>query len=51
MTDAYPPFGLGHPRTELRRQLVEAVLAGKKTSTAGPETEIVAVRFRVVETI
>jgi uncharacterized protein YhfF len=30
-----PPFGLGHPRTELRRQLVEAVLAGEKTATAG----------------
>jgi uncharacterized protein YhfF len=35
MTDAYPPFGLGYPRTELRRQLVEAVLAGEKTATAG----------------
>jgi len=31
----YPPFGLGHPRTELRRQLVAAVLAGEKTSTSG----------------
>ena len=30
-----PPFGLGHPRTELRRQLVAAVLAGEKTATAG----------------
>jgi uncharacterized protein YhfF len=29
------PFELGHPRTELRRKLVAAVLAGKKTSTAG----------------
>jgi uncharacterized protein YhfF len=35
MTDAYPPFELGHPRTELRRQLVDAVLAGDKTATAG----------------
>ena len=31
----YPPFGLGYPRTELRRQLVAAVLAGEKTATAG----------------
>jgi uncharacterized protein YhfF len=30
-----PPFELGHPRTELRRQLVEAVLRGEKTATAG----------------
>ena len=30
-----PPFELGYPRTELRRQLVAAVLAGAKTSTAG----------------
>jgi hypothetical protein len=30
-----PPFGLGWPRTELRRQLVEAVLRGEKTSTTG----------------
>jgi uncharacterized protein YhfF len=30
-----PPFELGHPRTELRRQLVAAVLAGEKTATAG----------------
>jgi uncharacterized protein YhfF len=35
MTDAYPPFELGHPRTELRRQLVDAVLRGEKTATAG----------------
>ena len=35
MSDAYPPLELGHPRTELRRQLVEAVLAGVKTATAG----------------
>ena len=31
----HPPFGLGHPRTELRRRLVAAVLAGEKTSTSG----------------
>ena len=30
-----PPFELGHPRTELRRQLVNAVLRGEKTATAG----------------
>ena len=30
-----PPFQLGHPRTELRPQLVEAVLRGEKTATAG----------------
>jgi uncharacterized protein YhfF len=30
-----PPFELGYPRTELRRRLVEAVLAGRKTATAG----------------
>jgi uncharacterized protein YhfF len=30
-----PPFELGHPRTELRRQLVTAVLSGEKTATAG----------------
>jgi uncharacterized protein YhfF len=29
------PFELGYPRTELRRQLVAAVLAGEKTATAG----------------
>jgi uncharacterized protein YhfF len=32
---ALPPFQLGHPRTELRRQLVEAALRGEKTATAG----------------
>ena len=32
---AYPPFGLARPRTELRRELVAAVLAGEKTATAG----------------
>ncbi len=35
MTTELPPLGLGYPRTELRRQLVEAVLAGEKTATAG----------------
>ena len=30
-----PDFGLGYPGTALRRQLVEAVLAGDKTATAG----------------
>jgi uncharacterized protein YhfF len=30
-----PPFELAHPRTELRRQLVDAVLRGEKTATAG----------------
>jgi uncharacterized protein YhfF len=30
-----PPFELGYARTELRRQLVDAVLTGAKTATAG----------------
>lgn len=30
-----PPFELGYARTELRRSLVDAVLAGHKTATAG----------------
>ena len=30
-----PPFELGRARTELRRQLVDAVLRGEKTATAG----------------
>ena len=34
MTDL-PPFELAHPRTELRRQLVDAVLRGEKIATAG----------------
>ena len=34
MTDLRP-FELGHPRTELRRELVDAVLRGEKTATAG----------------
>jgi uncharacterized protein YhfF len=29
-----PSFELGYPRTDLRRQLVEAVLRGEKTATA-----------------
>ena len=35
MTPDLGPFELGYPRTELRRQLVAAVLAGEKTATAG----------------
>jgi uncharacterized protein YhfF len=31
-----PEFGLGYPGRELRRVLVEAVLDGRKTATAGP---------------
>jgi uncharacterized protein YhfF len=38
----HPPFGLGYPRTELRRQLVDAVLAGEKTATAGLAEEYAA---------
>jgi uncharacterized protein YhfF len=30
-----PPFGLGYPRTDLRRNLVAAVLRGEKVGTAG----------------
>ena len=30
-----PDFELGYPRTDLRRRLVQAVLAGEKTATAG----------------
>jgi uncharacterized protein YhfF len=30
-----PPFQLGYARTELRRRLVDAVLRGEKTATAG----------------
>jgi uncharacterized protein YhfF len=30
-----PPLELGYARTELRRELVEAVLSGAKTATAG----------------
>lgn len=32
---SHPPFELGFARTELRRQLVAAVLSGEKTATAG----------------
>jgi uncharacterized protein YhfF len=35
MTDDLGPFELGYARTELRRQLVAAVLSGEKTATAG----------------
>lgn len=37
-----PPFELGYPRTELRRQLVAAVLAGEKTATSGLWSDFVA---------
>ena len=30
-----PEFGLGYPGTDLRRRLVDAVLRGEKTATAG----------------
>jgi uncharacterized protein YhfF len=30
-----PPFELGYVRTDLRRKLVDAVLRGEKTATAG----------------
>jgi uncharacterized protein YhfF len=33
--EGLPAFELGYPRTELRRQLVDAVLRGEKTATAG----------------
>ena len=32
---ALPPFELAHAHTELRRQLVDAVLRGEKIATAG----------------
>jgi uncharacterized protein YhfF len=35
VTAELPPFGLAYPHTELRRQLVDAVLAGEKTTTSG----------------
>jgi uncharacterized protein YhfF len=46
-----PEFGLGYPNTDLRRRLVEAVLTGEKTATAGlygedPPTKV-GERFRV----
>jgi uncharacterized protein YhfF len=34
-----PPFGLGYPRTELRRKLVDAVLRGDKIATTGLASE------------
>jgi len=34
MSDA-PPMELGYARTDLRRSLVDAVLTGEKTATAG----------------
>jgi uncharacterized protein YhfF len=37
-----PPFELGYPRTELRRQLVAAVHAGEKTATSGLWSEFMA---------
>jgi uncharacterized protein YhfF len=33
--DELPPFELGYARTDLRRKLVDAVLRGDKTATAG----------------
>ena len=35
MADQLPPFELGYARTALRRKLVDAVLRGDKTATAG----------------
>jgi uncharacterized protein YhfF len=37
-----PRLELGYPRTELRRELVEAVLEGRKTATAGLWEDYVA---------
>jgi uncharacterized protein YhfF len=34
-----PPYQLGYARTELRRKLVDAVLRGEKTATAGLRTD------------
>jgi uncharacterized protein YhfF len=46
-----PEFGLGYPGTDLRRQLVAAVLSGAKTATAGlaedGETSAVGERYVV----
>jgi len=55
MTDL-PPFGLGHPRTELRRLLATAGLfeeyeAEGFEGEVGRGTQIVAIRFRVVEEV
>jgi uncharacterized protein YhfF len=38
-TPDLPPFELGYARTELRRELVAAVLRGDKISTAGLATD------------
>jgi hypothetical protein len=35
------PFELGYARTDLRRRLVDAVLRGEKTATAGLRTDYV----------
>jgi uncharacterized protein YhfF len=37
--DDLPPFELGYARTDLRRKLVDAVLRGDKTATAGLRTD------------
>ena len=37
--DELPPFELGYARTDLRRELVDAVLRGDKTATAGLRTD------------
>ena len=39
MSAELPPFELGYARTELRRRLVDAVLRGEKTATAGLRTD------------
>lgn len=37
--DELSPFELGYARTDLRRELVDAVLRGDKTATAGLRTD------------
>ena len=37
--DELPPLELGYARTDLRRELVDAVLRGDKTATAGLRTD------------
>jgi uncharacterized protein YhfF len=37
--DELPPFELGYARTDLRRELVDAVVRGDKTATAGLRTD------------
>jgi uncharacterized protein YhfF len=37
--DDLPPMRLGYPRTALRQKLVEAVLRGDKTATAGLQAD------------